>query len=419
MNPGATYLSSSYPPSSHPPSSYQPRYQHLEAFLLEYAALWQPMPFHHSQPAWAVSHPALYHALLALPDAATTCLEADATALQQWLIPFLPALARLPSLLDLPIIQGELHKAWPTGFDWDMPGRKWAQVEAFCRAVPPHTSHLLDWCAGKGHLSRSLAFQYECNVTGLEWNPALCHGAAQLSLKTRTPATLIHQDVMAPDTVTHITPQSHCVALHACGKLHLRLLTLAAQQRAAGVCFSPCCYHLIDEPLYHPLAHAEGSLLPRLVPTRDQLRLAVQETVTANGRARQLRHRKSAWRLGFRALIAGFLPTDDTPPLPSLADQYFHGHFAAFCAQAATHLKVALPPEVDFLAYEQQGWQEHRRVQRLELLRHAFRRALEIWLCLDRACWLEQQGYKVEVGVFCTAEITPRNLLISARRENH
>ena len=73
-------------------------------------------------------------------------------------------------------------------------------------------------------------------------------------------------------------------------------------------------------------------------------------------------------------------------------------------------------PSANLLAgFEQRGWQRQREVMRLSIVRHAFRRPLEIWLVLDLACYLEQQGYAVKIGRFCERQLTPRNLLISAQ----
>jgi len=52
---------------------------------------------------------------------------------------------------------------------------------------------------------------------------------------------------------------------------------------------------------------------------------------------------------------------------------------------------------------------------RLSIVRHAFRRPLEVWLALDLAVRLENDGYAVDLGRFCERPLTPRNLLISAR----
>ncbi|MEC8139802.1 MAG: methyltransferase, partial [Pseudomonadota bacterium] len=52
--------------------------------------------------------------------------------------------------------------------------------------------------------------------------------------------------------------------------------------------------------------------------------------------------------------------------------------------------------------------------ERVELVRHVFRRAIEVWLVLDRALYLQQQGYQVTVSTFCEKQLTPRNILIQA-----
>ena len=52
----------------------------------------------------------------------------------------------------------------------------------------------------------------------------------------------------------------------------------------------------------------------------------------------------------------------------------------------------------------------------MELPRHGLRRALELWLVLDRALYLGEHGYSVSVGTFCERRLTPRNLMIRASR---
>jgi len=57
-------------------------------------------------------------------------------------------------------------------------------------------------------------------------------------------------------------------------------------------------------------------------------------------------------------------------------------------------------------------------VRNLELVRGLFRRPLELWLLLDRALLLEEQGYRVHLGTFCPSELTPRNILLLAERSH-
>jgi hypothetical protein len=57
-------------------------------------------------------------------------------------------------------------------------------------------------------------------------------------------------------------------------------------------------------------------------------------------------------------------------------------------------------------------------VRRFELVRHAFRRPLELWLVLDIALGLEERGFEVQIGRFCARTLTPRNLLVVAERSD-
>ena len=60
------------------------------------------------------------------------------------------------------------------------------------------------------------------------------------------------------------------------------------------------------------------------------------------------------------------------------------------------------------------GQARKKVTERVELVRHVFRRAIEVWLVLDRALYLQQQGYDVSVNTFCEKQLTPRNILILA-----
>ena len=72
------------------------------------------------------------------------------------------------------------------------------------------------------------------------------------------------------------------------------------------------------------------------------------------------------------------------------------------------------PGDEDWPALEHTGWQRLAEVRNLELVRGLFRRPLELWLLLDRALLLEEQGYRVRLGTFCPSQLTPRNLLLLA-----
>ena len=81
---------------------------------------------------------------------------------------------------------------------------------------------------------------------------------------------------------------------------------------------------------------------------------------------------------------------------------------------AAEKKSLPLPEGIDYNKFLEIGKKRKRVTERVELVRHVFRRAIEVWLVLDRALYLQQQGYQVTVSTFCEKQLTPRNILIQA-----
>jgi hypothetical protein len=394
------------------PDYLETTFRDLDTQLWQTRAFWQPVPFREPAPSWLFDHPGLAAALLALSDAELACLEASQNALWSWLAPRLPIVSVLPDLCSLPGFPTINAPFWPHGFTRDIPGRKWRQIEAFIGCLPATGQRLVDWCAGKGHLARAASWAMQQPARGLERDVRLCEAGESLAGRHGLPVSLACVDVFDECVQDHINGHSHCLALHACGDLHLRLMEVAVQQRVPALCFSPCCYHK---------GARVGTLNPdlsRLKPDRDMLRMAVQETVTAKGHERRQRDLEALWRQGYESLWSRLglcaLPRHTTLPVSE-----FRGSFEDFCLRRLAEAGITVPARLEPSLLDEclvEGTTRLARLRRLELLRHAWRRPLEVWLCLDRALWLARRGYAVEVGTFCEASLTPRNILLRAQR---
>lgn len=387
------------------------RFQALDAFLTEHQALWRPRPFTQLQLPWETEHPALSQWLRK-----RSLAEAEASHNQPH---DLPAPAPFPQLAAHALRLGTVDKL-PTytleparhRLNVDVPGRKWQQIEAFGAALTftQTPAHWLDWCAGKGHLGRRL-LQPGQRLTCLEYDPALIASGQALSDRHDLPATHHLQDVMVD---VAIQPEHTPVALHACGDLHVRLLQLASAAGCKQLALAPCCYNRITADRYQALSAAGRASLLQL--SIDDLGLPLSETVTAGNRVRQQRDTSMARRLGFDQLQRQLRGCDDYLPTPSLPASWLDKPFADYCQELAS-LKGLSTGEQNWPALEAHGWQRLAEVRNLELVRGLFRRPLELWLVLDRALFMVEQGYNVEVGSFCEPSLTPRNLMVLAERE--
>ena len=388
-------------------------FQSLNSFLLRHQDLWRPRPFTHRHLPWEHEHPQLSRWLRrrSLADAESAhhqpALLSDAPA------PF-PALAAealaLSQVDTLPCAPPQAHPE-PVA----VPGRKWQQIQAFSDHLQftQAPQHWLDWCAGKGHLGHHLA-RSGTDLTCLEWDDALV-GAGQLLARRSLPtARHLHQDVMVEDAARHLGPAITPVALHACGDLHVRLLQLAVSRGCRQLAIAPCCYNRIAADNYQPLSRAGQNSALRL--SRDELGLPLSETVTASARVRRQRDLSMARRLSFDLLQRQLRDVDQYLNTPSLPAAWLDKSCADYCRDLAALKNLPEPGEQNWYALEAAGWQRLAEVRNLELLSGLFRRPLELWLVLDRASYLEEQGFNVRVGHFCPGNLTPRNLLLIAER---
>ncbi|MGM0571446.1 methyltransferase [Marinobacter sp.] len=371
------------------------------------------------QPDWVVRNPELARWLDQLDETDCIRFEDEPEQLSASVLRWLPEVAQytaLTAVADLrPAPEVVATATLAEREATDMPGRKRLQAGALCAALSPLSLPALDWCCGKGHLSRTLARHSGLPVTGFEWNPALVEDGNRLARRFGEPLELQPQDVMAaglrwPDRV-------HGTALHACGDLHRKLIRDGVRLRQPRLSFSPCCYHLTGQQNYRPLSERARGHQPRLALSRDELRLAVQETVTAPLRVREQTERARQWRLGFDGLQRTLREEDSYLPLPPHPSRLLNQGFEAFARWAAARKGLALPAHVDWIHWEGFGAARLRQVRRYELIRHLFRRPLELWLVFDYALYLEEAGYQVRLGTFCERSLTPRNLLVDAVRD--
>ena len=391
------------------------RLREIGAQLRDTRAFWHPNAFRSPRLAWEDALPDLSAALRELDSAAIARLQCDPLAHDRFLAPWFPV-ARWRELEHVALAVQRPLAPWPRDCDRDVPGRKWSQVLCFAASVEPvRPLRGVDWCAGKAHLARALAVQWgNPGFVALERDRALVEAGAWLAVRAGLDVRTVACDVMGEGVRGLLEEPAHLVALHACGPLHRRLLDLALAAAAPALSLVPCCYHLGADG-HLPRSRAGRECSPGLAA--DDLRTAVQETVTAGGHARRRRERLQAWQLGVDALLRYLDPGSAYLPLPSVPATVLSGDFARFCAFVTERQGLLLPQELDHAHWEATGRQRFREVSALDLVRQRFRRMIELWVVLDLAVALEESGYRVRLETFCERPVSPRNLLLQARRE--
>lgn len=388
----------------------------LTSFLADHAYVWSPRPFHAYPPGWIERHPEVAAWARALSRDEVDRLERDA-----WELPGVPApvtawieqareLSTVPELPRTPV--SELAAR-----EWGLRirGRKWEQVRALVEVLHPRlepADTIVDWCCGKGHFGRTLARVTGHALVGVERNDELCHEGERLADEFEVDARFVRRDVLREPPTDELAGDRFVVALHACGGLNLSLLRTVAEARPRHVALAPCCHHRIEGDRYDALTPAAD----RLRLSRADCQLACTEHAHARDRAIDDRHRGLVFRLALdRLCVAADGRTASERSVFTSGRKMPH-EFPAFVEWAREHFDLpAVSGEgcEDLLARTDADVTERRA---LALVRWIFRRPMELWHLQDRAQFLADHGYDIEVGTFCGYAATPRNLLLLARR---
>ncbi len=381
----------------------------LDTLLFKTRQYWQCTAFDFDDLPW----PELANLLWTLDDQQVSELDADQPALYRYFAEAIEGIDQLALLCELPAISTARNE-FPFWISNGIKGRKFEQLQDFVAAISQQSLNrpVLEWCAGKGHLGRMLAFNGAPRVHSIELQQHLCEQGQHSATQQHLAMQFSQADVLTDNTDDFFESQQHAVALHACGRLHQTFMQQASKAKTQQISFSPCCYHLFTDNAYQ--AMSEPAKQSQLALTHRDLKLALQETVTAPSRVDKLRKTEVEWRLGFDALRKSITGELHYVSVPSVNKAIFSDSFESFCLWAAEKKSLPLPKGIDYNEFLEVGKKRKRVTERVELVRHVFRRAIEVWLVLDRALYLQQQGYQVTVSTFCEKRLTPRNILIQA-----
>jgi len=385
------------------------RASRLDSLLLRHQPWWRFNVYAGAAATHLDNHNTLRDYLYSLSHADIHDLQGDDQRLLTALRPYFEPATELAELINITPAGPQLSPQEPPK---GIPGRKWQQINAFIAAQANMHRPVLEWCAGKGYLGEAISQHYQLPVTALEIDPHLV-AAGNARAKGDLPLRqIIRCDVLTDDVHQQLTPTQHLVALHACGGLHQRLLRIAVAHNSPQISLAPCCYHRFNSSYTTLSQQLKNSALH--ISSSD-LRTAVRQTNTARQGETSARRTLQAWHLGLRELLP-LLGADKTTNLPSLPQHWSKRSFAEFVQVQLDHKNIRHALPSGLADFEQAGWQQLHRAEAVDLLRMAFRRALELRCVLDSLLFLEEHAYQCTLNAFCSPTLSPRNLLIQAKK---
>ena len=291
--------------------------------------------------------------------------------------------------------------------------RKQLQVDAFTAVVAPlaaRSERVVDVGAGHGHLTRAVAERLNRPVLGLERDEQLAARARTLGDEG---ATFAVTDVLRDGLPLRA---GDCViGLHACGELGDEMVVQAAAC-GASIALVGCCLQKRRQTVRRSLSREAGGNdaldLPRATPGLSNL--TARDVGVETTRAENLAAR--ARRLALRHL----LEEDGAPLRPGaeidgLNRRVAQGDLPTLVQRAFSARGRPAPHAGAIAAADAWAAVHHARMRRFALPRSMLARALEVFVLLDRARYLESRGYRVTVGELFSPSVSARNLVLVAR----
>ncbi|MBI2521158.1 MAG: methyltransferase [Bdellovibrio sp.] len=285
---------------------------------------------------------------------------------------------------------------------------------------------VIDVGSGHGHLGRTLASIIPLPIICLEKNEELISQGQEVAIKQGKGKvmTFVEQDLdpdllkfspYSPFTSLPIKGPALLIGLHTCGNLALSqiLLGLHANKTLINSLINiPCCYfHL------HPQLETNLCLMSQRYPiqwTPQSLTLATRAHKRQDEKEYHEMARVKEYRYTLQLFLQEELGILDFFPVGSSHKRLYRKSFSDYATIKFQDLGLPLPGGNAFQAFHERPL-TRKKVHELftmTLLRWRFGRILEKALIIDRALWIKQCGYSVEIFTLFNESISPRNIVL-------
>ncbi|MBM76510.1 MAG: hypothetical protein CMK59_13975 [Proteobacteria bacterium] len=383
----------------------------LSSLLKERRGLWSSMPFFNTSLDWEEDYPHWSGFVRSWSECELEEFEQKPELHPRVPYDFKELAKQVKKLTNLPKFPAHMleHSKRQS---WFVKERKWAQIKRLAAIVSPLNGQgIIDWCGGKGHLGRNLAIWNNCSVWVLEKQSSLCQQAVSLGTKYDIDVHAEVLDVMQ-DKV-QIPSDWSLVSLHACGGLSEQAMRVAVENKLRDLAISPCCYHKHIDGCRKPLSDV-GSQQNLSLTATELLLPSLMETFSSKVN-RERRRREMAYRLGLDLMLRAYSGHQSYRSFRSIPTSWKDFSFEDFILAVQSREGFSLPDNWRSHGWERKGWLRAREARSLGSVRNIFRRAIELWVVWDRALWLIEQGWDVQVGLWCDERLTPRNILLKAK----
>lgn len=298
------------------------------------------------------------------------------------------------------------------------------------RKLTPHINHIyqekkidqvIDIGGGVGFLAQTLCNQYKHKVVSIDMNTEFQKtGIERHQKNAKDPSNKVlfkNMKVEAGGEFAKLL-SSNCfpIGLHTCGNLALEILRHSSEAKVPALVNFGCCYHTLTSEHQQNISEFARKAKP-LVMTKFALTLSCRAHRKMDEKDYDLKQKVKFYRYAIHILLHDHYDMKKLVTLGNSNPKLYDESFGVYVYDQLKRVSVGPKHSIE----ELNAWYANPELTKLiermlaaGLIRNALGRAMELYLLLDRAIYLEERGYKVQVQEFFDEELSPRNIGITA-----
>lgn len=299
------------------------------------------------------------------------------------------------------------------------------------RKLAPHVNHLyhrhgvdqvVDIGGGIGLLAQTLNNRFEHRVTSVDMNSEFQKtGFERHEKNARNKDNKVRYENMKVEAggafSSLLEKNVMPVGLHTCGKLALDIITVSASKKVPALVNFGCCYHTLDlEPHLQNISRFAQDNDP-LWMCKFALTLSCRAHKKMDEKDYDLKLKVKLYRYAIHILLHDHYGIKELVTLGNSSPKLYDRPFSEYVIEQFSRIGMTTKHSLEELDAFYNDPELQLLIERMlaaGLIRNALGRIMEIYLLLDRAIYLEEQGYSVSVQEFFDEELSPRNIGITA-----
>lgn len=279
-------------------------------------------------------------------------------------------------------------------------------------------SAIVDIGGGIGALAQTLNNQYQLNLLSVDMDPVLQEkGKLRQMRNSRHHPKMVEYHEHRVDESNNefkklLGPGIMSLGLHTCGDLSLHQMFASVKTQTKSLINFGCCYQRLEREDWQNVSVFAKNLKTKIYQNHFALTLAARAHRKTDEKDYNFKLKVKYYRYAMHVLLCDRYGHTEMATLGNSSKKLYESPFHVYATEQFKRLGLTPLSASEFEEfYNDTDRQELiRAMLTAGFIRNVFGRLLEAYILIDRAIFMEENGYDSKLLSFFDEEVSPRNL---------